>query len=875
MEEWSIIEQEGGNNTLGKKNWKPLRGYNMVLNIVMLVFVAALLVFVIGLVRMKLLQNAQRLGSALVRSYATEEQMTIEYLEKEVTLVSQYVSGINENGGDTDEIQTWLRGHLSKLIRIMGEDLVDFYAVVDGQIVAANPLDGDSSYDYYNTDWYQDAVQAKGEVVLGDVYTDAITGQSIFTISQALNQEGDVFAMDVFIQNDAFHNTTHSLPDECSYYLCDSDGTVLYSATSWNTTAEQLQKYADYILTGFEDGWLMAYDATFEDMNGVSRGAYFQRMSNGWTVIMTMPISSILMGEKNLVVLVMAGVAVLLFLLLAFMAIQDAFRSRKMKKADDTAHMLGDSFYAIYRVNFQNGSYETFKTYDNVQSKIPQNGEYSWLLQAISAVVRPSAFQVFEENFSLESIRKRVSRGVSDHGGDYQRRFGDSYRWVNVRTLYDPNRAPDEVILCFRDVDAEKRRELQHTIILQEALESAQKSTKAKSEFFSRMSHDMRTPLNAIIGCCDLAEKSYEAGETGKVEGYIKKIKFAGNQLLELINDILELSRMEAGKNRLNQREFDLEQLLMDTADIFRDNAQAEGKTLEASIDFRNSVVMGDDKRISQIVNNLLSNAIKYTDPGDKIFLEARQFDFQKHSKYQIVVEDTGIGMSADFLKHLFDPYSRETTFSSHSKIGTGLGMSIVKSLVQQMSGEISVDSELGVGTRFTVTIPLEIVDTVQAKTSLKDTDTAPAIFDWSKQRVLVAEDNELNREIVTEILRQMGAQVLSAVNGAEAVRVFQQTGLYSIDVILMDMQMPEMDGCQAAVAIRSLDRPDAATVPIIAVTANAFAEDIDRTTKAGMNDHISKPIDSALLKQTMQRLIEERISEDARCSAENGRNKN
>lgn len=132
MAEWSIIEQEGGNNTLGKKNWKPLRGYNMVLNIVMLVFVAALLVFVIGLVRMKLLQNAQRLGSALVRSYATEEQMTIEYLEKEVTLVSQYVSGINENGGDTDEIQTWLRGHLSKLIRIMGEDLVDFYAVVDG-----------------------------------------------------------------------------------------------------------------------------------------------------------------------------------------------------------------------------------------------------------------------------------------------------------------------------------------------------------------------------------------------------------------------------------------------------------------------------------------------------------------------------------------------------------------------------------------------------------------------------------------------------------------------------------------------------------------------------------------------------------------------
>ena len=312
---------------------------------------------------------------------------------------------------------------------------------------------------------------------------------------------------------------------------------------------------------------------------------------------------------------------------------------------------------------------------------------------------------------------------------------------------------------------------------------------------------------------------------------------------------------MEAGKNNLDQRELDLGQLLTNIADIFRDQAQEEEKTLEVSLDFRESNVVGDEKKISQIVNNLLSNAVKYSNPGDTIRLEARQFDFQEHSKYQIVVEDTGIGMSPSFLEHLFDPYSRETAFSSHPTVGTGLGMAIVKSLVQQMSGEISVDSTLGKGSRFTVTLPLKTIRKQEtAKPGEPELEAVP--FEWTKRRVLLAEDNALNREIAAEILRQLGAQVLTAVNGAEAVRIFRAEAPYSIDVILMDMQMPEMDGCQAAAAIRRLDRPDAAGIPMIAVTANAFAEDIDRTTKAGMNDHISKPIDPAILRKTMEKLM-------------------
>lgn len=276
-----------------------------------------------------------------------------------------------------------------------------------------------------------------------------------------------------------------------------------------------------------------------------------------------------------------------------------------------------------------------------------------------------------------------------------------------------------------------------------------------------------------------------------------------------------------------------------DAAGIFRDQAEHQDKHCRAG--YRNETVVGDGFKIGQILNNLLSNALKYSNPGAEI----RQFDFQRHSKYQIVVEDTGIGMSEQFLEHLFASYSRETCFTSAATVGTGLGMPIVKSLVQQMSGEISVESTLGKGSKFTVTLPLEAVSVEEDSQEKKEDQSSP--FQLAGRKILLAEDNELNMEIATEIL---------AMNGVEAVRIFQGAAPYSIDAILMDMQMPEMDGCEAARAIRGLDKPDAATVPIIAVTDNTFAEDIDKTTKAGMNGHISKPIDVELLYQALEKCI-------------------
>lgn len=826
---------------------------NTVLSILLMVACVSMLIFGVILVRAKLLQNTQDLGMSLAESYAAEEELQVTTFRNFLELGSQYVEELNSSGADTEEIQTWLHSYFAKITAIVGENVMDPYAVIDGVIVAANPWEADDSYDYQGTDWYRQALEADGEVIFTDAYIDVITGSPVITAARKFEGSDDVLAMDIFPRNFHERAESKSLPEDGSLYLCDSKGTLLYSSTKWDASDEELQYFTDELFKGIQDGSLLAYDASFRDPDGVQRGAYYYEMSNGWTVILTIPFQTVLMGERNLPVMTMVGISALVIVAMLVMVIRDLVNSRRIRQADTTIHILSDSFYAIYRVNYKTGVYEAIKTSPDVADALSKTGDYQRLLSTVGTLVDPETFQEFSLAFSLESIRQRVAAKIPDYGGDYQRRFGDVYKWVNIRTLYDGSRAPDEVILCFREVDLEKRLQLQHMNILQEALETAKKSTKAKNVFFSNMSHDMRTPLNAIIGLSELAQRDRDDRE--KVDGYMRKIAFSGKQMLSLVNDILELSRLESGRHTLDCRPFNLRQCVEDLTAVFQDMARKDDRDFSVKMELTDAVVEGDPYKLGQILNNLLSNAFKYSESGDRVELTVKQFDFQQHSKYQFTVEDTGIGMSEQFLEHIFDPYARETRFASQSITGTGLGMPIVKSLVQQMSGEIAVESALGEGSRFTVTLPMEVVRGAEPEEARPEAG-AEAPVDLTGKRVLLAEDNELNREIAVEILAMNGMEAVQAGNGAEAVEAFQKSPLYSIHAILMDMQMPVMDGCTAARAIRALDRPDAAGVPIIAATANAFAEDIAKTTEAGMNGHISKPIDFAVLNRTLARLI-------------------
>nr|WP_302665473.1 ATP-binding protein [uncultured Agathobaculum sp.] len=830
--------------------------HHLWLNIVFLLFFAVLTIFSLYMMREKLLQNAQQFGTSLTQNYAAEEQNHIDTYSAMMKLGTQYLDQMTENHASEQQIQTWIENFFSKMPQVLEDNSVDLYAIVGGRIVAANPWDGDDSYDFRQTDWYRMAMDANGEVAFTAAYQDVITGKQVITIAQKARNSDNMLMFDVFPEDFHTADDMQSLPEGSSYYLCDQAGTLLYAHEAVAHEDEQLQPYVNGLVQRIQEGSLDPYDATITGPDGNPCGVYYYQMSNGWITILTIPFRTVLReltGIYRLFLLLSS-----LFLIAAvLLSIRDYHLNRKMRRTDDTVRALGNLYYAIYRVNYKTGMYEVVKCANDTRQKISATGRYSDLLHTIQQVVTRSTYEEFASSFSLENIQQLVHDQVTEFGGDYLRRFENGERWVNVSILFDKAFAQDEVVLAFREVNQEKTRQLKQLELLQNALESSHRSEADKNAFFSNMSHDMRTPLNAIIGLSELAQHNLD--DQSKLQTLLEKILFSGQQLLHLVNDVLEISRMEQGHISLDYHPIDLQQCVDDCVEIFRHQAKKEEKNLSLACDLHHRMVLGDASRISQILNNLLSNAFKYSEPGASITVRLTENSSDKHSSYELSVQDTGIGMSQEFLTHVFEPYARETRFSARSVVGTGLGMAIVHSLVKRMDGEIRVASELGQGSTFTVTLPL------QAITEPEDADctehvelpmqTESSAFDLRGKKLLIAEDNEINMEIATEILSMNGVQVVQAWDGQQAVEIFSASQPHEFDAILMDMQMPNMNGCQAAQAIRTLERADATTIPIIAVTANAFPEDIAKTQAAGMNAHIVKPIDFTVLCQLLQSL--------------------
>lgn len=409
-----------------------------------------------------------------------------------------------------------------------------------------------------------------------------------------------------------------------------------------------------------------------------------------------------------------------------------------------------------------------------------------------------------------------------------------------------------EVVLAFEDIHDEKERELEKIQIIRDSVEATEQAVKSKNKFFANMSHDMRTPLNAIINLSNLSKEKIDDKE--KLVDYLTKINISSKQLLELINDILEISKMEEGMTTVNNSSFDINKSLRDTLSVFEEQAKIQNKNMKIVYNIKNNNVIGDWGKIRQIVNNIVSNALKYTLPNGNIQIQINELEGKFISKYELIVGDDGIGMSKEFLEKLYTPFARETRFYSEEITGTGLGMVIVNNNVQKLNGQIEVKSEPGKGTMFKVTLPLEITTESSENIDVKSEENE--LIELKGRKILIAEDNELNMEISTEVLEMQGVIVTKATNGKEAYEIFKNSKENTFDAILMDMQMPIMDGCEASKEIRKLPRKDAKIIPILAVTANTFAEDIVNTQKAGMNDHISKPIDFAVLQKTLSQYL-------------------
>ena len=394
----------------------------------------------------------------------------------------------------------------------------------------------------------------------------------------------------------------------------------------------------------------------------------------------------------------------------------------------------------------------------------------------------------------------------------------------------------------------------QAQIVAAEALQSAERASKAKTDFLSNMSHDIRTPMNAIIGITTLMKNELHQPE--KLAEHLDKLETSGQLLLGIINNILDMSRIESGKTTLNVEKMNLPQQVSQLDSIIRQQAGQRRQTFTVNIHLQHENVLADPNRLNQVLMNILSNAVKYTPKGGHIRLEVEELPRNEHfARYRFVVQDDGIGMSEEFQKTLFAPFTREEKSGTNKVQGTGLGMAITKSIVDLMGGSISVESAPGRGTRFEVVLEFPIAtesDHAQKVQALPEEaeETSPL----SGMKFLCAEDNAINAEILELLLESKGASCTICSNGQEIVDAFASVKLGEYDMILMDVQMPVMDGLEATRRIRNGENPLGKTIPILAMTANAFLEDMQKSKEAGMDEHLSKPVDIAALEQTVKR---------------------
>lgn len=400
----------------------------------------------------------------------------------------------------------------------------------------------------------------------------------------------------------------------------------------------------------------------------------------------------------------------------------------------------------------------------------------------------------------------------------------------------------------------QNKREKEYKEKLMESAKKAEQANTAKTEFLQRMSHDIRTPINGIRGMIELAD--YYSDDLQKQEECRKKVWDASGLLLELINEVLDMGKLESGEILLEEREFNLKKLLGDIVNVVeKQSKERQLEIVQCDYQIEHWNLIGSPIHIKRMLMNILSNAVKYNRYKGKIILDCREVScIGNVALIEFICKDTGIGMSKEYQEHIFEPFTQEFNSARSSFGGTGLGMPITKSLVETMGGNIEFESEKNVGTTFRLKIPFKIDDCVHIEepTEEEHNDSIEGV------RVLVAEDNDLNMEITEFVLSSVGAVVIKASNGQEAIEIFEKSEVGEIDIILMDVMMPGVDGLAATRIIRSMSREDAKTIPIIAMTANAFSEDRLRAVEAGMNEHLAKPLESTVIIKTIAKYLKE-----------------
>ena len=526
---------------------------------------------------------------------------------------------------------------------------------------------------------------------------------------------------------------------------------------------------------------------------------------------------------------------------------------KQVQQARHEVEALSAGYSYICLINLETGDVELIKG-----NNIPGlNGRYTQidhniLLEQVNRLITEPFRQSSVEFYDSTTIAKRLE-GKNSLFHTCERTDGTWILSMIVPQKYDENGRVVSVLLANRDFTEEKKRELEQEEALRQEKIKAEKANEAKSIFLFNMSHDIRTPMNAILGYSQLMKKELT---NPKLVHYQEMIEQSSQLLLSIINNVLDMARVESGKMELDENYEVVGNITQLVCGAFAAEASKKNIELNKIVNVEHKHIITDSTKMQEILSNLISNAIKYTSAGGKVTIDTRELPYDKegYTLIQTKVSDTGIGMSEEFLPSLFELFTRERNTTLSKIPGTGLGMAIVKNLVDLMNGSIEVESELGKGSTFTITIPHKIANKDYTNRNIESSNEFD--IDFKGKRILLAEDNELNAEITTTILSEMGFEVKTVEDGILCVNEMQHQPANTYDLILMDIQMPNMDGYKATDCIRHLSQPEKANIPIIAMSANAFEEDKKKAFDVKMNDYITKPIDFQKMEEVLKHIL-------------------
>lgn len=526
---------------------------------------------------------------------------------------------------------------------------------------------------------------------------------------------------------------------------------------------------------------------------------------------------------------------------------------RQVQQARHEVEALSAGYSIITLINLETDDVELIKG-----NNIPGlNGRYTQidhniLLEQVNRLIAEPFRESSVEFYDSKTIAKRLE-GKNSLFHTCERTDGTWILSMIVPQKYDENGRVVSVLLANRDFTEEKKRELEQEEALRQEKIKAEKANEAKSIFLFNMSHDIRTPINAIVGYSQLMKKELT---NPKLVHYQEMIEQSSKLLLSIINNVLDMARVESGKMELDENYNVVGNILQVVCDAFEGEATRKNIEITRNISVKHKHVMVDATKMQEILSNLISNAIKYTPEDGHVSIDIQELECEREGYvlFQTKVSDTGIGMSEDFLPSLFELFARERNTTISKIPGTGLGMAIVKNFVDLMDGSIEVESELGEGSTFTITIPHKIADKDYTNRNIESSNVSD--IDFKGKRILLAEDNKLNAEITTTILSEMGFEVKAVEDGILCVNEMQHQPANTYDLILMDIQMPNMDGYKATHCIRRLFQPEKANIPIIAMSANAFEEDKKKAFDVKMNDYITKPIDFQKMEEVLKNIL-------------------